>query len=127
MVEYLVRARSTWGTRLYVDGRTEEWQDPAGWRPLVKVAPSEVAAFVELARGRGFLDLPEVLAGGESVDDGSAVSWSITVGGRRHRVTARATGSSLDPVLRALNDALQLMIGRALAVAADEAGHGPGT
>jgi hypothetical protein len=120
-VEYLVRTRSTWGTRLDADGQAEEWTDASGWQPLPPVAAEDVAAFADLVRGSGFFDLPDALGDPGAVDDGSELTWTVELDGRRHRVIAREAGSNRDPVLRGLNDELQRIVGAALARRADAA------
>jgi len=120
-VEYLVRGRGSWGTRLYADGRTEEWTDAGGWQPLVRVAPTEVAAFEELVRTGGYLELPATIEPTVTPEDGSQLTWTIALGGGRHRVTERDTGPHWNPVLRALDAELQRIVGEALNREADAA------
>ncbi len=120
-VEYLVRARSTWGTRLHADGRAEEWTDAGGWQPLVRVPPAEVAAFAELVRIAGFFELPAAIEPAEPPEDATLLSWTIELDGRRHRVAAREASSSRNPVLQDLDAELQRIVGEALNREADAA------
>ncbi len=118
-VEYLVRGRGAWGTRLFADGRTEEWTDAGGWQPLVQVPAAEVAAFEELVRGGGYLELPAEVEPAAPPEDGTELTWTIELDGRRHRVTAREAGPYGSPVLRALDAELQRIVGEALNREAD--------
>lgn len=119
VVEYLVRGRSSWGMRLHANGRADEWTAAGGWQPLVQADPAEVAALVNMAARDGYLALPEIVGPADAPDDGTQLSWMIEVDGSRHHVTARGAGPSWDPVLRALDAELQLIVGRALNRVAD--------
>jgi hypothetical protein len=118
-VEYLVRTRTTWGTRLHAEGRVEEWTDASGWQQLVSVPPADVEAFASLVRRTGFFELPATIPADALVADGTLLSWAITLDGRRHEVTAREASSSRNPVLRELDAELQRIVGEALNRQAD--------
>ncbi len=120
VVEYLVRGRSTWGTRLHAGGSAEEYTDADGWQPLVDVAADETEAFVRRAADLGFFELPASIAAAEALD-ASESSWEIEAGGRRHRVVAREASNARNPVLVALDAELQRIVGEALNRAADAA------
>jgi len=118
VIEYLVRTRSTWGTRIHADGSAEELTDElAGWQPHVQIPRDEVTKLIAFAEEQGFFDLPSVISPDIEADGATAVEWTIEHEGQRHTVTA--TGDAAPPLLRSLNDRLQLAIGRALNREAD--------
>jgi hypothetical protein len=117
VIEYLVRSRNTWGTRVYEDGTAEELTDEqSGWQPLVHLPLDEVTSLIDSAYEDGFFDLPSTIAPEVEADGGTAVEWTLERGGRRHNVKASGEAPAL---LRALNDRLQLAVGRALNREAD--------
>ncbi len=118
-VEYLVRTRTTWGTRLHADGRVEEWTDATGWQPLVSVPSADVEAFADLVRRTGFFELPAAIGADGLVADATHLSWAIVLDDRRHQVSAQEASSSRNPVLRELDAELQRIVGEALNRQAD--------
>lgn len=122
-VEYLVQGRTSWGTRLHADGRSEEWTDAGGWQPLVRVPGPDVASFADLVRRSGFFDLPASIDA-EGIEDAPLLSWTIELDGRRHRVDASDPGPALDPILRDLDIELQRIVGEALNREADAGSPG---
>jgi hypothetical protein len=120
VVEYLVRGRSPWGTRLRAGGSAEEYDAATGWQPLVDLPAAEVAAFLRYAAESGYLDLPAALEV-EGSRDVVEISWEIELEGRRHRVVAREPSHARNPVLVALDAELQRLVGEALNRAADAA------
>ena len=121
VVEYLVRGRSTWGTRLSANGSADEWSETDGWQPLVRVDADDLAGFLELAGSGGFLGLPATVQANPPVEDASEISWEIEVAGRRHRVVAREASHARNPVLVELDAELQRIVGEALNRDADDA------
>ncbi len=73
----------------------------------MQVPAAEVAAFEELVRGGGYLELPAEVEPAAAPEDATELTWTIELDGRRHRVTAREAGPSWNPVLRALDAELQ--------------------
>lgn len=123
VIEYLVRTRGTWGTRVYEAGAAEELADEqSGWQPLVRIPSEEIASLLEFAANEGFFDLPSTLKAEIEADESTTVEWTLERDGRRHKVSA--AGSRSEPLLLALNDRLQLAVGRALNREADSTGSG---
>src|SRR5688572_20937378 len=117
----MVQTRSTWGTRVSADGVAEEWTDDlSAWQPLVRIPSEEVDELLEFAHHEGFFDLPAELDPAADAEEGTTVRWTLERASRRH--TVKAGGGQSQPLLLALNDRLQLAVGRALNREADSAG-----
>lgn len=122
VIEYLARARTTWGTRIYADGDSEEWIEGAGWQPLVHVDDHALTALLGMVRESGFYALPASIEPTIPVRDGTTATWTIELDGRRHTVTARRLNFEPNPILQRLSDEVQRVIGEALNKEADAAG-----
>jgi hypothetical protein len=118
-LEYVVRGRRMWGTRVHGDGQTEEASN-GEWQFLVQLDMAELSALRELVESSGFFELPEEIEPEIPVADGSMLSWTVALGDRRHSVSALNVTSREHAVLAKLDEELQRVVGEALNREADE-------
>lgn len=126
MVELMVYTKRTWGTRVFVDGRVDEYTDeevrfedgqfktrpvPLEWRPLAHLTAEELAALKQQIRDGGYFDLPEEVKPDRPIMDGTTTTWKVVVDGTRHEVTTKGMEP---PVLASLRTTLQKLTAEAL-------------
>jgi hypothetical protein len=125
-IQYMGHARTSWGTRIYPDGRSEEWVAGPGWQPLVQLEVADVQALQAWVSDGGFFRLPPVIEPSHEADDGMTEEWTIELDGKHHTVTTRAQRVKPDPLLRSLYEEVQRLVGEALNRDADAAeANGP--
>lgn len=137
LLELRIQTQRVWGTRLYTDGRVDEYSDqritfvdgqfhyrdqPPEWRALTRYSPEEVARLEDLIRSTGALDLPARLEPAQPVLDGTIMIWDFWLDGRHHRVETHGTEANRHPALETLRRALE----RTTAEALRRAGAGGG-
>jgi hypothetical protein len=129
LLEYLVETRTHWGTRIYGDGRVDEYTDremtfdgsdfvtrtvPLQWRPLTKLSSDELAQLRHAIQAAHFFTLPAHLEPSPGLKDGTTSAWTITLGGRQHHVTAHEAGADHNAALHRLSQVVQELTAAAL-------------
>src|SRR5579859_1608191 len=126
----LTTGQRTWGTRLFADGRVEEYSNvgvvvrddgnfaahgqPLKWRRRAQLTPAEVQQLTQVIAGSDFFDLPAQLGAPGQVRDGSTIVWTLSAGGKQHEVTAYGPDQQSQPTLEKLRTTFEAMVTEAL-------------
>ena len=120
-IEYIVRTRAVFGTRIHASGKSEETHDGDSWQALVQLSPVAMAELRTAVEQSGFFDLPDKIEPELAVRDGATLTWSIALGGRSHVVRARKGPEPLIDVLGQLAEVVGRVVGEELNRVADSA------
>lgn len=118
-IEYIVRTRTVFGTRIHANGRSEETHDGANWEPLVQLSPAAMDELRTTAAEGGFFDLPANIQPEPDVRGGTTLVWSVSLGPRNHTVTARKGTNPLTNVLTQFAEVVERVVGTELNRIAD--------
>ncbi len=140
LLEWLVDSGTQWGTRIYSDGRVEEYSDkdmtfdgkdfitrrvPLQWRPLTHLAAAEQHRLTSAIAAAGFFALPAQVAPAPRLEDGTTSTWTVARDGKQHRVTAHEAGAAQNAALQQLGKVVQEVTAAALQRAGDSAAETP--
>jgi|GEM_PF-1574931 len=136
LLEYLVDTRTHWGTRVYSDGRVDEYSDrdmtfdgsdfvtrtvPLQWRPLTHLSPTELGRLKTAIQTAHFFALPAHIEPTPRLKDGTISAWTVKLDGQQHRVTAHEAGSAQNAALQQLSKVVQELTAAALQRSGDSA------
>jgi hypothetical protein len=129
LLEYLVKAGTDWGTRVYSDGRVDEYSDkemefdgskivthqvPLKWRHLAHLSADELARLQKAIQDAHFFTLPAHIEPKGGVKDGTINTWTVVRDGKKHTVTSRGTENGGSAALHGLSGLLQELTADAL-------------
>lgn len=118
-IEFIILGRDVLGTRIHSDGTTEQTHDGRSWEPLVKLPVEAMAELRAAITGGGFFDLSAEIPSEPDVSHVPTLRWTVLLGDRTHRVTAKKGTESSDAVLHPLAELLWRVVGTELNRIAD--------
>jgi len=130
ILQYVMYGQHTWGTRVFADGRVDEYSDqevdltedgdlktrpvPLEWRSRTQLSAAEVQRLTDAVHRSQILDLPARLEPSGTVHDGSTTVWTINLDCKHHEVTARGSQQAKHPNLETLRTTFEDIVADAL-------------
>ena len=124
LLEHSLKGREDWQVRVYHDGRVEEHSDRymtyedgefithrqrPKWRPLTTLSAEELERLIGVLRSTDFFGMPNSLGDRARISDGTLVTWSANLDGKKKTVTAIGSQATHHPALKLLGETLDLI------------------
>ncbi|MCJ7626634.1 MAG: hypothetical protein MUO76_24335 [Anaerolineaceae bacterium] len=124
LLEHSLEGREDWRVRIYCDGRVEEYSDRymtyeegefithqqrPKWRPLTTLSAEEMERLIGVLRSSDFFEMPDSLGDRDRILDGTLVTWSASLDGKKKTVTALGSQATHHPALKLLGETFDLI------------------
>lgn len=121
LLEHSLEGHEDWRVRVYRDGRVEEFSDRymtydggefithqqrPKWRPLTTLSSEEMEKLISALRSSDFFEMPDTLGDRARISDGTLVTWSGYLDGKKKTVIAMSSQATHHPALKLLGETL---------------------